>query len=232
MLSFSGEKTPLKMTVCTNTDGVVSASTDPGQSVSLLINPSSVRRDRHTLYDNPLPMGDTGTGRKFNRMPPDTLSFSAVLDGTGVVPRPTTSTTPSEVADQVSAIDQVIHKYNGQKHEPNIVEVSWGSIAFVGRVTTFSIDYTLFRPSGAPLRATISLNFESYMSGAEEQLSADASSPDLSHSVVVRAGDSLPLLCFRIYGDSRYYPEVARFNGLRQFRDLPPGLRLHFPPLD
>jgi nucleoid-associated protein YgaU len=70
------------------------------------------------------------------------------------------------------------------------------------------------------------------MSGEEEKLSADASSPDLSHVVQVRQGDTLPLLCHRIYGDSRYYLKVAQFNGLQQFRSLPPGLRLHFPPLE
>ena len=41
-----------------------------------------------------------------------------------------------------------------------------------------------------------------------------------------------PLLCHRIYGDSRYYVDVARFNGLQAFRALAPGLTLHFPPLD
>jgi len=50
--------------------------------------------------------------------------------------------------------------------------------------------------------------------------------------VQVRDGDTLPLLCERIYGDSRYYMAVARFNGLRQFRALTPGMALHFPPLE
>jgi len=49
--------------------------------------------------------------------------------------------------------------------------------------------------------------------------------------VVVKDGDTLPLLCHRIYGDSGYYADVARFNGLSSFRRLKPGLALHFPPL-
>ena len=44
-------------------------------------------------------------------------------------------------------------------------------------------------------------------------------------------GDTLPLLCDRIYSDPSYYPDVARFNNLSDFRRLQPGQRLHFPPL-
>jgi nucleoid-associated protein YgaU len=58
-----------------------------------------------------------------------------------------------------------------------------------------------------------------------------ASSPDLTHLITVKAGDTLPLLCDRIYRDSGYYMEVARINGLSSFRNLQPGTTLKFPPL-
>jgi len=47
----------------------------------------------------------------------------------------------------------------------------------------------------------------------------------------VRDGDTLPLLCHRIYGDPGYYLDVARHNQLTDFRQLRPGAKLHFPPL-
>jgi nucleoid-associated protein YgaU len=111
------------------------------------------------------------------------------------------------------------------------VWVLWGRLSFYGRLTSFDIEYTLFRPSGAPLRAKANLSFQGYKNPQEATLEANMSSPDLSHLVVVTEGDTLPLLCHRIYGDSRYYVEVARFNGLPTFRALKPGLTLHFPPL-
>jgi nucleoid-associated protein YgaU len=94
-----------------------------------------------------------------------------------------------------------------------------------------SVNYTLFRSTGAPLRARADLAFIGSVTTTEALLAANRSSPDLSHSVLVVEGDTLPLLCLRIYGDSRYYPEVAAFNGLRGFRQLKTGSRLHFPPL-
>ena len=48
----------------------------------------------------------------------------------------------------------------------------------------------------------------------------------------MQEGDSLPLMCHRIYGDARYYLEVARTNALVDFRSLRPGTELLFPPLE
>ena len=53
----------------------------------------------------------------------------------------------------------------------------------------------------------------------------------LFSQVIVQEGDTLPLLCERIYRDGAHYPMVARFNGLTDFRSLKPNTVLHFPPL-
>ena len=81
------------------------------------------------------------------------------------------------------------------------------------------------------MRAKATMSFQGFKNPQEAALEANMSSPDLSHAVVVTEGDTLPLLCHRIYGDSRYYVDVARFNGLHAFRALKPGLTLRFPPL-
>ena len=69
------------------------------------------------------------------------------------------------------------------------------------------------------------------MSKEEEALRANRSSPDLSHIIEVKAGDNLPMLCYQVYKDSAYYLDVARVNGITNFRDIRPGTKLHFPPL-
>jgi nucleoid-associated protein YgaU len=60
---------------------------------------------------------------------------------------------------------------------------------------------------------------------------AQDQSPDLTHVRLLRAGDSLPLLCHRIYGDAARCVQVAQANGLDSFRELEPGTRVVFPPL-
>ena len=57
------------------------------------------------------------------------------------------------------------------------------------------------------------------------------SSPDLSHVKLAKRGDTLPLMCQDIYGDVNMYLEVARVNGITNFRDLEPGTEILFPPI-
>jgi hypothetical protein len=39
-------------------------------------------------------------------------------------------------------------------------------------------------------------------------------------------------MCYRIYGSTGYYLEVAAINGIDNFRNLEPGTRVLFPPLE
>jgi nucleoid-associated protein YgaU len=48
---------------------------------------------------------------------------------------------------------------------------------------------------------------------------------------VVRAGDTLPLLCYQVYEDPSYYLQVAKANNLSNFRKLEQGTELFFPPI-
>jgi nucleoid-associated protein YgaU len=57
------------------------------------------------------------------------------------------------------------------------------------------------------------------------------SSPDLTHVRMVKEGDTLPLMTYRIYGDPKYYLEVAKANKINNFRKLKTGDIIIFPPL-
>jgi nucleoid-associated protein YgaU len=206
-----------------------SGSSAGGGTYKLLINPSEFSHEYTICYNTKRTQGQTGNPVRFSAVNPDKISFGVVFDGTGVVPPQ--AGTPAEVADQIDALSKVVYDYSGEQHEPNTVQILWGTLSFEGRLRSMSVNYTLFRSTGAPLRARAELAFIGRVAADEALLAANRSSPDLSHSVLVVEGDTLPLLCQRIYGDSRYYPEVAAFNGLRQFRRLQAGARLHFPPL-
>jgi nucleoid-associated protein YgaU len=57
-------------------------------------------------------------------------------------------------------------------------------------------------------------------------------SPDMSHFIEVRKGDSLTLMCENIYGAPDYYLQVAEVNGIIDFRNLTPGQKILFPRLE
>lgn len=220
-----GEKKRLAISPCIEDAGKISV--DEGTLFEVMVNPSSYSHAHSISYNKKEAMGRAGAETKFGTVGAEKIKFDIVLDGTGVVD---VAGVP-DVKTQVQQLSDIVYKYNGDKHETNIIRLLWGSLIFFGRLNSMSIEYTLFKPSGEPLRAKIKLAFSSFLSKEEEALQANRQSPDLTHYVEVKAGDTLPLLCHRIYNDSGYYLEVAKVNNLTSFRELVPGSTLHFPPL-
>lgn len=230
MSDASGQKTLLTLTRYTvNTDGTTQI--DTSTSFTVMLNPAEFKHSFSISYDKKRTQGQPAADPKFSAIEAEKVTFSIILDGTGAVPA-APGTPPKDVKTLVADLNRVVYHYIGTRHEPGHVRVLWGTLIFFGRLESMTTQYTLFRPSGAPLRAKVDLAFTGAMSKQEAELVSNRSSPDLSHRVVVREGDTLPLLCYRVYGDSSYYVDVARFNRLVGFRRLEPGTKLHFPPLE
>lgn len=221
----TGLKTKLKISPCDVNDGIATVNGDP--AFEAMINPAGYQHTSAIKYSKNTALGPGGE-KKFSKTTPDKIVFKEmVLDGTGVV----SLFGLSSVKDQVALLRKVAYTYKGTSHEPPVVEVSWGPLLFNARMESLTVDYTLFKPSGEPLRAKISLTFVAYQSTEEVFKEASLESPDLTHLVEVKAGDTLPNLCYRIYKDCSYYMAVARLNQLSNFRSLKPGQILRFPPL-
>ncbi len=212
-----------------------------GSEFEVMLNPSGFSYDHSITYDQctsddpDCQAGKDALGRlapepKFKQYGAETVNFDIVIDGTGVVRVKGRSSLPS-VGKQIASIKDIVYKYDGTLHEPRVVRIIWGNFTFDGRLTSLKVEYTLFKPDGVPLRAKLTFSFMRYISQQASALKAKQSSPDLTHQVLVKAGDTLPALCEHIYDDYSYYPEIAKINGLRNFRDLRPGMSLRFPPL-
>ncbi|MEI6897393.1 MAG: peptidoglycan-binding protein [Psychromonas sp.] len=203
-----------------------------------MLNPNSIKLTQGINY-NDCESGGTGlvaSTSEFSGYATETLAFDFMLDGTGVVKGTESNSEGQEskraiVSDALSKLQSVVYNYNGDEHEPNIVNISWGTLLFEGRLTSLSVDYTLFSSDGSPLRAKLSLAFKGYKTKKKILTQAKQQSPDLTHLIKVKAGDSLPLLCQKIYHDGSYCIEVAKYNNLLSFRHLLPGQSLYFPPL-
>lgn len=203
---------------------------DSGSVFTVMINPAEFKHSAGITYDNQKTLGEPKADPKFNAVDKERVSFTLVLDGTGAVPG--VGPVPVPVKLQLEQLRWVVYDYIGNKHEPPHVRLIWGTLIFFGRLESMSTQYTLFKPTGEPLRAKVDLSFVGAASAGAIKRLANLSSPDLSHRVLVREGDTLPLLCERIYGDPGYYLDVARVNQLHDFRRLVPGRQLHFPPLE
>lgn len=234
--NMSAELLKLAISPCVvSNDGV---TVDESQTFTVMLNPVSYSHEHAISYNTEGALGNAGHHQKFNVYKPERVSFEIPLDGTGVVAplkgskgAAAQAGSVDDVKTQVVKLKDIVYKYDGDKHKPNDVRVSWGSLVFIGCLDKLSVSYTLFKPTGEPLRAKIKVSFLSTVSQAEEALATNKTSPDLTHLVEVTAGDTLPLLCHRIYKNSAYYLEIARINGITNFRNIRPGTRLNFPPL-
>ena len=224
----SGEKDKLMISACTvDTSGNIAV--DKSKSFTFMLNPSEYDHSYAIGYSRKDAIGQSGSDTKFGGIKPEKLKFSTLIDCSGAVSG--VDAAASDVKTQIKALKDIVYTYDGTKHEPNHVRVLWGSQIFFGRLESMAVENTMFKPSGEPLRARVQLGFIGFMSKEEEALRANRSSPDMSHQIEVKAGDTLPLLCYRVYKDSSYYVEIARINNMTDFRDIRPGIKLLFPPL-
>ena len=214
----------VKMTLQAFSDGKFQSAAGPEYTVFL--NPETISHNSANTYATPTQAGSPGDTPRFSHSSQGTLSFSLLLDGT----RPIDSNV-IDVSDELKKLRSLVFLYHGAIHSPYYVQVSWGTLIFNGRATSFNVSYSLFRPDGAPVRAKVDLSFVSFIDAATLAMQAGNQSADLTHHHVVQAGDTLPQLCHRIYGNSQYYIQVAQRNNLVNFSHLTPGMRLRFPPL-
>ena len=153
-----------------------------------------------------------------------------ILDVTGAVPY-TLSALYKSLNEVIEHLEKVTYKVDGDAHEPPVILLEWGDFSEKVRLDSMDVKYTLFAENGDPLRAEVSLTLSEYRTPQEIAAEQKTASPDMTHLVEVKDGDTLPLMCNRIYKDCSYYREVAEINGLDDFRHLVPGTFLYFPPL-
>jgi nucleoid-associated protein YgaU len=114
------------------------------------------------------------------------------------------------------------------------VRFDWGTsttTSFNGVLSNLSVSYTLFDVDGKPLRATCSLTIEEASVDPPGQNPTSGSFEARSTHRVV-AGDSLPLLAWREYGDATAWRTIADANGIDDPMVLVPGTELVVPALD
>lgn len=203
---------------------------DADASFEALINPESYTLAYKLKFSNDAQgQGTSGQQLKYEYTEPEEMTFEFLFDNTGIID----GQARDDIADDIKRFKSVVLEYQGDAHEPRHFKLVWGKNSiFKGRVTEVSIAYKLFRPDGTPIRATATVTFKSSIEEQKRAAQENNSSPDLTHVRKVKAGDTLPLMCYRIYGTPQYYLQVAAVNKLGNFRELIPGMDILFPPIE
>lgn len=199
-----------------------------GEPFVAIMNPENYTQEIKMEFENGQGQGTSGSQPRFKLKPPEELSFEILFDCTGIIDHNPRSDISQEIAD----FKEFLMGYEGDIHQPKFFRFVWGTSLMKGICVLLNIAYKLFSPNGKPIRAICKVSIrelkEEELRVAEER----ASSPDLTHYRTVKKGDTLPLMCYRIYGHSKFYLQVAQVNKLSNFRQLQPGLELLFPPIE
>jgi hypothetical protein len=193
-----------------------------------LINPETYTLEYKVKTADGQGQGTSGAQIKFEYTLPEELTFDFLFDNTGLIDG---KPKPDGIFDDVDRFRKLLTEYQSSSHEPFHLKLVWGNLLFKGRAVEVGITYKLFNPDGQPIRAVVRVKFKGSIEEQKRIATQNQQSADLTHRRTVMPGDTLPFMCFQVYGDPRHYLFVADANQLDDFRQLTVGQPLLFPPL-
>jgi hypothetical protein len=198
--------------------------------MEVIINPENYAQEFKIEYNEEQGEGTSASPQSFTRMPPQEMNFEFLFDRTGALPG--SPTQDRGVMPDIEQLKSLTYEYKGDFHRPPYLDITWGELYFKCVLVSLNVQYKLFRPDGTPVRAVVSAAFKEFKDEEQRTAEENDQSPDLTHLRTVRSGDRIDLMAHRIYGDPAPYLEVARRNGLINFRRLRDGQELEFPPIE
>jgi len=122
-------------------------------------------------------------------------------------------------------------KSGKEDEEPPAIEFVWGEfLLFLAVIKKIEITYTLFLPSGVPVRARVHLDLIQLMDEDGKQGSQNPTTRTPARKTrVVQQGDRLDYLAYQEYGQPGLWREIAEANHIENPLDLQPGQRLVIP---
>jgi hypothetical protein len=198
-----------------------------------MFNPETLSREYGFSFRAPPVVSNAPQSPEITYSPPGSLKVKLLLDGSGVTEMGIVNIlAPSKTVDeQIAAFLKLTYEIQGESHQPNFLTLKYGLFSFPCRLGKVIVTQQAFDRQGKTVRAELDLELTYDEVVPEKLRETHLSSPDVSHTRTVRAGDTLPLLTEQVYDSDRHHLAVARFNGLDHLRSVDPGMILFFPPL-
>jgi nucleoid-associated protein YgaU len=155
-----------------------------------------------------------------------TLTLELVFD----VTEPIDGQTIQDVRTKTNAI-VALTRIEPKKQKPPVCEVSWGNapvnsdFPFTGVVTNLTQNFLLFRSTGEPVRAKLTVVMTEALDVVTDQRETD---PEMT-TRRVRRGDSVTGIAADVYGDPAAWRVIAEANNLDDPRRLRIGATLSIP---
>ncbi len=121
---------------------------------------------------------------------------------------------------------------NAALHAPPICNFVWGSFRFPCFVEKVTKKFTLFLPTGVPVRATLNISLREYIELKDQLAETPSRIFDKTKVWKVKQGDTLWLIAEKEYGDPALWRPIASSNKISNPRELKPGIELIIPSLE
>jgi hypothetical protein len=129
--------------------------------------------------------------------------------------------------------------YSSETHVPDCVLFNWGQFSmgtkfqtrYVFMITKLDVTYTLFLPSGMPVRATAAVCMRQIATLPQQNQENPKQSPDHARIYTVKRGDTLQGISQFAYESPLEWRRIAESNGIDDPLSLRPGQRLMLPPI-
>src|SRR5262245_66623382 len=205
--------------------------------ISVLFNPNSYTIVKPVTWS--VPQASSGSGSQTDRaVNAPTLVFGGggsrqlTLELLFDVTEPVDGVPIADVRRLTNDI-VTLTRIESKQGRPPVCEVSWGTapvnsdFPFTGVVTNLTQRFTLFRNTGEPVRATLTVVMSEFLDPEQDQRQTD---PELT-TRVVRRGDTVPGIAYSVYGNASLWRVIAQANALEDPRRPKIGRTLTIPKL-
>jgi len=211
-------------------DAAVTAVADTdvsGKAVEVAFNPKEYTIEQSNTFAEIGIPGLEAPILQFVRGNTEKMSFDLLVDTTEFDPG-------SPKRDARILANQILQlaRVDGERHAPPICKFEWGGDVVEGVIESVRRQFVLFDPDGTPTRISLSVGVKRYRSLRDQLGAMNRRSPDRTRTVVVVAGDTLPAIAFRAYGDDTLWRPIALHNAIDDPAVVAPGLVLEIPKLE
>lgn len=223
---------------------MVITNKDTKKEFTVLYNPQSYVQQRSVNYANTTMLGRNGPVVQFQNGGAEQVSFELFFDssyagaeiGGGLMEKGkfTLNMATTDMTNKIDIRDYTKKVYDLMEvlpkvHRPPLLQIKWGSLQFVGFLSSCMQQFTRFDANGKPVRATLRCSFVE--APDLNRPTPSLQSPDTTKYHVSQQGDSLWAIAAQEYGDVSMWREIARANGMDNPRRLATGDTIAVPAL-
>ncbi len=206
---------------------VLDAQGKTKDEIPVLFNPGEYSMDKSNEFANINIPGLDSPLLQFVRGGLETLTMDLFFD-TYTDEKP-----EKEKRDVRDYTDRIVNllKIDSDLHAPPVLKFVWGSLDFTCVLSKANKKFTMFRPDGKPVRATLSVTFNEFKTEKSTR-EKPLQSQDRTKHRILKDGDSLWLIAAEEYGDPAMWRDIAIANKIDNPRILETGSGIVIPPVE